>query len=898
MLGRRMAQIGVADVQLYFNRFDADRNDTLDASELLRMLEAIGFEVEPPQVLAFVKYCDKDGDNKISLGEFKDALDYFHNLYKVPKSTGRSQGLALQKTISLQIQEATGKFLEILPADAESERAISEASKKLEAEKQMREDKANKHRKEMEERIKDLECPRDFRCPTWLECVASDDGLSAWRPMTATTWLGCVASDDGDGGKPDPNPAISTHRVKWDFATGKQPCWFRSFGACVDFLPDADAKGSNNMFMRPDAGARIQLRLPDAFYTPTPSTSRIKVIEDSSFDAMARNAGHWVFLGVYRAECARCEQLAPVWEELAMKFGADSGQQAAVTLAKLDATSDNLRASLNRMFNIHIRSFPTLLLFKGDGTAPQEYKGDIDLNALTSFVTTHTGSGASKTGYAVYSFSMCFRLPELPVEGMPLFSFNHDRIVVKVFQSGEVKLQSEALAGDAADDDDDDAFDMKEVLCPYNPVHNPLIMEEEWSVITAVFDTTAKTLKLYVDGSMGAEYTDVDGLAPLTSASTWCLLSTEMTRKGTASVAGDIRFACLDLTELSIEGCENSACSILELHVPVGVWRCVSCFQRNGVGYDRCQACSAEKKRSATRPAGDCDPEHPGLTIVVSESFNEIVLDAEKHVFLDVSADWCGPSIQMKPQWHALANLLKERDDILIAYMDADANETDPFYLSETHVPNLKLFPKGNKDDFVCFPNGEQRDVSGFIKFLERHANLDIRKFAEDRWPEFYAKNGIQALEARAQGAVAVAIRDTEKSLERAAKGGNRLDEMTLFHGFASRGKDCGRDAPSFEFLLRRFLAHYFQCPTVFESDADLCRQMQNCTHQSKFFAADKIQGWIALVIHIVKDSLMRALPEKPAEHLAMDLQVCLHLSACTYHAYRAYKAYTRCKAR
>jgi len=54
------------------------------------------------------------------------------------------------------------------------------------------------------------------------------------------------------------------------------------------------------------------------------------------------------------------------------------------------------------------------------------------------------------------------------------------------------------------------------------------------------------------------------------------------------------------------------------------------------------------------------NPAHPGLTIVVTDSFKEIVLDESKHVFLDVSADQCGPSVQMKPEWHALAHLLKD----------------------------------------------------------------------------------------------------------------------------------------------------------------------------------------------------------------------------------------------
>jgi ankyrin repeat protein len=164
--------------------------------------------------------------------------------------------------------------------------------------------------------------------------------------------------------------------------------------------------------------------------------------------------------------------------------------------------------------------------------------------------------------------------------------------------------------------------------------------------------------------------------------------------------------------------------------------------------------------------------------------------------------------------------------------------------------------------------------VSGFIKFLETHAKLDIRKFAEESWPGFYEKNHVKELEIRAQAAVAAAILKSEKSLKVAKESGNNLTEMTVFHGFASRGLDCqSGDEKPFDFFLRRFLAHYFMCPTIFEFDGSVCQQMLDGSHQSEFFDAEKIKSWITDVVSIIKESLMRALPEKAVEHLAMDLQ-------------------------
>ncbi|CAL1148578.1 unnamed protein product [Cladocopium goreaui] len=74
--------------------------------------------------------------------------------------------------------------------------------------------------------------------------------------------------------------------------------------------------------------------------------------------------------------------------------------------------------------------------------------------------------------------------------------------------------------------------------------------------------------------------------------------------------------------------------------------------------------CGVVRPSSAARPKDDKDDEHPGLTVVVADSFQELVIDSERHVFLDVYADWCGPCLQAKPHFHKLAALLRACDDI------------------------------------------------------------------------------------------------------------------------------------------------------------------------------------------------------------------------------------------
>eukprot|EP00434_Breviolum_minutum_P036785 symbB.v1.2.032608.t1/scaffold3932.1/size48061/1 len=106
---------------------------------------------------------------------------------------------------------------------------------------------------------------------------------------------------------------------------------------------------------------------------------------------------------------------------------------------------------------------------------------------------------------------------------------------------------------------------------------------------------------------------------------------------------------------------------VLEAQVPRGVWKCNKCKRYNPpakrLEKPLCY-CGVVRPNSAARPKDDKDDDHPGLTVVVADSFQELVIDSDRHVFLDVYADWCGPCVQAKPHFHKLASLLRACDDI------------------------------------------------------------------------------------------------------------------------------------------------------------------------------------------------------------------------------------------
>lgn len=60
-----------------------------------------------------------------------------------------------------------------------------------------------------------------------------------------------------------------------------------------------------------------------------------------------------------------------------------------------------------------------------------------------------------------------------------------------------------------------------------------------------------------------------------------------------------------------------------------------------------------------------------------------------------VDAPWCGHCKELAPIWEQLGEKYADKDDIIIAKMDATANEVESFTVEG--FPTLKYFPAGGK---------------------------------------------------------------------------------------------------------------------------------------------------------------------------------------------------------
>lgn len=102
------------------------------------------------------------------------------------------------------------------------------------------------------------------------------------------------------------------------------------------------------------------------------------------------------------------------------------------------------------------------------------------------------------------------------------------------------------------------------------------------------------------------------------------------------------------------------------------------------------------------------------VKVLVSSNFDEVALNKDKDVLVEFYAPWCGHCKQLAPIYDQLGEKYKDVEHIVVAKIDATANELE--HTKIANFPTIKLYAKG--DNKVIDYNGE-RTLEGLSKFLE-----------------------------------------------------------------------------------------------------------------------------------------------------------------------------------
>ncbi|XP_066490974.1 protein disulfide-isomerase A3 [Tiliqua scincoides] len=107
------------------------------------------------------------------------------------------------------------------------------------------------------------------------------------------------------------------------------------------------------------------------------------------------------------------------------------------------------------------------------------------------------------------------------------------------------------------------------------------------------------------------------------------------------------------------------------------------------------------------------------VKVVVAENFDEIVNAEGKDVLVEFYAPWCGHCKNLEPKYKELGEKLGQDPNIIIAKMDATANDVPSPY-EVRGFPTIYFAPSGSKQSPKKYEGG--REVSDFISYLKREA--------------------------------------------------------------------------------------------------------------------------------------------------------------------------------
>ena len=95
--------------------------------------------------------------------------------------------------------------------------------------------------------------------------------------------------------------------------------------------------------------------------------------------------------------------------------------------------------------------------------------------------------------------------------------------------------------------------------------------------------------------------------------------------------------------------------------------------------------------------------------MLTGNNFESVLKDTTKNVLVDYFAPWCGHCKELVPEYNKLAEILQNRDDVIVATMDATLNELEHTIVRS--FPTIRLYRKGRSHPFREYKeyNGERK---------------------------------------------------------------------------------------------------------------------------------------------------------------------------------------------
>jgi protein disulfide-isomerase A1 len=455
-----------------------------------------------------------------------------------------------------------------------------------------------------------------------------------------------------------------------------------------------------------------------------PPNSQVVNLSEKTFkDEVASKK--FALVEFYAPWCPHCKHLVPEYEKLAAYVKQDPELEDKVLIAKIDCESNQAIAS-----QYGIQGFPTLKLFK-NGEFFKDYEGQRSFDAMKNFIVKKVGPPAT---------------PLQSLDAIDEFVRKHraksptQTIVIGQFTTSDSPNREAFLK--ASDSSLLDGFLFAEV------VGDPKIEKEQVEVYPYFEDASVETdnfseierfilkkgfpLVDELNGDTFPRYAQnnlpiVIGFVKFSNATQkqeLLDLMKEVAKK--PEFDNELSFAISDadlfFEQYKVMGGDEESLP----GVAVMDW-----IKRTNYPYKGELKVEPLTKFLKDLLAGEVTPHIRSQPVpatqkgpvyeLVGKTFDEIVLDENKDVFVEFYAPWCGHCKNLAPKYEELAKKLENaRDKLVIAKIDATENDTPNSGVQIQGFPTLYLYPAGQKNNPILYEGS--RTVADMTDFIKKHA--------------------------------------------------------------------------------------------------------------------------------------------------------------------------------
>ncbi|KAK4276721.1 hypothetical protein QN277_014838 [Acacia crassicarpa] len=434
------------------------------------------------------------------------------------------------------------------------------------------------------------------------------------------------------------------------------------------------------------------------------------------------NKHNFIVVEFYAPWCGHCKKLAPEYEKAASIL---SSHDPPVVLAKVDANEEQNR-DLATQFDV--KGFPTIKILRNGGKDVQEYKGPREADGIVEYLKKQSGPASSEIKSADDATS---------------FIGDNKVVIVGIFPkfSGEEYNNFTALAEKLrADYDFAHTLDAKYLPRGESSVNGPIVrLFKPFDELFVEFqDFHVEALEKFVEETSIPIVTVFNNdpsnhpyvMKFFNSPNAKAMLFVNFTTETADSLKSKYREAAeqyrqdgISFLVGDVEASQGAFqyFGLKEDQVPLIIIQHNDGkkFLKPNVEPDHVSAWLKDYKDGKIQPFKKSEPipevNNEPVKVVVADSLDEIVFNSKKNVLLEFYAPWCGHCKKLAPILDEVAVSFQNDDNVVIAKLDATANDIPSDTFDVQGYPTL-YFRSSNGQISQYDGNRTKEDIIDFIE--------------------------------------------------------------------------------------------------------------------------------------------------------------------------------------